>query len=546
MTEIYTQEEKNLLSPFVSNTDKDTFILTLPQAMGGAVMARYSRIPGSLRRVLLDEFIKKGQIEHKKTDSLIERVLIEYGDDSVAELAGGVQLCVENVSQIAVKLIEDRRIGVAYIEQSSRYVVYDQKDANGNYRYLQDAEKNPIMQSEHAQYFKQGMDLVFETYCSLVGKVLNHLRTKVKPLEAARYKIKDNNEVRLADLTAEQDIKAFKRTWEFDTKTKACDTVRILLPAATLTNVGMACNGRAYQHMLTKLYSSDLPEVQIRAKAMHEELDNEIKLYVKRAKRDEYIVNTERNMRELAQEIFKEVVPLKEENKVRLMQENEQFYDGIVASMLYKYAEHPLSQILDIVHKMTPENMELIIETYFGKRASRRDRPGRALEYGYPFVFDIQGDYGIFRDLHRQRMLTQERQLLSTRLGFVELDPLFAEIGALDEIKKCQDISSDLYEKIRASMGPEIAQYPVLYGFNIRFMQGFNLRSAQHYLELRTGKQGHPSYRKMCQEMAMEITKKIPLIKNALGFVDYNSYDSARADSEAAQRRKERNLGIES
>jgi len=542
--EEYTLEEKTLLAPYVSNTDKDTFTLNLPQAMGGAVMARYSRAPGSLRRVLIDEFLKKGEIDPKKADALIERVLIAYGDDSVAELAGGIQLCVENVSQITTKLIEDRRIGVAYIEQSSRYVVYDQKDAKGNYRYLQDAEQNPIIAGEHAQAFKQGMDFVFDTYCALVGKVLNHLRTNVRPIESMKYKIKDDKEVTLSELTEEKDIKAFKRTWEFDTKTKACDTARILLPAATLTNVGMACNGRAYQNMLTKLYSSELPEAQIRARAMHDELNGDIKRYVQRAKRDEYSVNTEKAMKDLANELFKGIKP-ENEQAVRLIRANTPFDDGIIASMLYKYLEHPYSQILDTVHRMPLETMEKIVETYLGERKSRRDRPGRALEHGYPLLFDIQGDYGIFRDLHRQRMLTQERQFLNTRLGFTELDSLFSEIGAVDDIKKCQEVSSDLYEKIRATHGAEIAQYPVLYGFNIRFMQGLNLRSAQHYLELRTGKQGHPSYRKICQEMARQLIKEMPLLGKSIGFVDYNSYESARADSEAAQRRKERKLGEE-
>lgn len=539
--EEYTPEEKMLLTPYVSNTDKDTFTLKLPQAMGGAVMARYSRAPGSLRRVLVDEFLKKGEIDPKKADSLIERVLIAYGDDSVAELAGGIQLCVENVSQITTKLIEDRRIGAAYIEQSSRYVVYDQKDSNGNYRYLQNPEQNPIMTGPHANEFKQGMDFVFDTYCSLVGKVLNHLRTNIRPIESAKYKIKDDKEVTLSELTDEKDIKAFKRTWEFDTKTKACDTVRILLPAATLTNVGMACNGRSYQHMLTKLYSSELPEAQIRARAMHDELDGDIKRYVQRAKRDEYSVNTEKAMKSLANELFKEIKPT-EEQAVKLIHANVPIQDGIVASMLYKYLEHPYSQILEQVHHMSPETIEKIVDTYIGERKSRRDRTGRALEHGYPLLFDILGDYGIFRDLHRQRMLTQERQLLSTRLGFTQLDPLFSEVEAVDDIKKCQDVSSELYEKIRQTHGPEIAQYPVLYGFNIRFMQGFNLRSAQHYLELRTGKQGHPSYRKICQEMARQITKDMPLLAKSIGFVDYNSYESARADSEAAQRRKEAKL----
>ena len=203
-----------------------------------------------------------------------------------------------------------------------------------------------------------------------------------------------------------------------------------------------------------------------------------------------------------------------------------------------------MDQIRAIVRELPDQEREEIFKTYLGQRESRRNRSGRALEFGYDLMFDMVVDYGIFRDLHRQRMVTSERQLLSTRLGFVELHPMLEDMDAKGEVQECVDISSRLYEEIRSDLGREIAQYPVLFGFNIRFAQGFNDRQAQHYWELRTGKQGHPSYRKVCQEMHALLAKRDPLRATVMEHVDTNEYFWSREESEARQRQKETQLGL--
>lgn len=565
-----TGEELEFLRPYVTPLDGDVFVVRLPQGIAGATYARYSRARGGWKRTFLKEFLKGGNIDPTRADALIARVLVAYGDDSVGELEGA-HLSLENISNLATKAVEDSRIGVAYIEQSSRYVVYDQKDTQGRYRYLQDPEKNPIMKSGHREAFVNGMNRVFEIYCSIVKRLREHLE-KVKPLSEAEYQIKENSDpVKFSTLSEDSDKEAFVRTYKFDIRSKACDIARVLLPAATLTNVGLFCNGRAYQGILTRLYSSNLPELQIIAKQAHQALDCVIKRYVERAKRDKYVVETNKNMQALADELFADV-PVSSEDDVVLLDNGleavarsveermkhgdfkpkeeipkihkREFQTGMIAYMLYKYVEHPMRQIREVVSRLSDEKRAQIIETYVGDRKHRRNRPGRALEYGYDLFYDIIGDFGIFRDLHRHRMLTQERQLLSTRLGFVKLHPMLEEIKAKDEVEECKEISSDLYEKIRRDLGREIAQYPVLFGFNIRFCQGFNDREAQHYFELRTGKQGHPSYRAICQKMHRLLEERAPWRAGMMRFVDHNDYFWSRAESEARQRQKERKLGV--
>jgi thymidylate synthase ThyX len=411
------------------------------------------------------------------------------------------------------------------------------------------------------------MNRVFDIYCALVASVRAKLEG-IKPLTEAAYKIHEGgSEVKIGELTDEKDIKAFRRTYDTDLNTKACDTVRILLPAATLTNVGIFANGRAYQHMLNRLYSSEMPEFHELAKSSHAELDKLIKRYVQRAGRSEFIANTNREMQSIVDTLLHGIEPRSAPDVTLLDDETRGFARAVlsyatdedltekdlaafkrleftyntVATMLYKYAEHPMEQLRDLVREMTPEQIGAVIHAYTGERKTKRDRSGRALEYGYPLTYDLCCDFGIFRDLHRHRMLTMERQRLSTRNGFCDIPPILAEVGA-DGVRECQDISADLYEKARAECGRDIAQYPVLFGFNIRFFQGMNARELQHLAELRTIKQGHPSYRKVAQKMRTFALERYPWLGKATQFTDYNDYFWSRAESEARQRQKEAEL----
>ena len=148
----------------------------------------------------------------------------------------------------------------------------------------------------------------------------------------------------------------------------------------------------------------------------------------------------------------------------------------------------------------------------------------------------------MYRDLHRHRMLTQERQLLTPERGFT-IPTILEQAGFEEEVRHCMKISKTLWEKIAHDVSPEVAQYAVLFGFNIQFMMGMNMREAQHMLELRTGKQGHPVYREMCQKMNALIAQRYPQFASVTGFVDNNSYFWSRAESEARQRQKEAALG---
>lgn len=540
----YTDEERQLLDQYVTSVDSNVFAIKGLPGIVGSVFARYSRALGSFRETLVNEFLKEGVVDPKHASKLIERILIAYGDDSVGELEGA-NVSFEQISNLATKVIQDRRIGGSPIEQSSRYVFYDMQDDNGKWKYLRVPE---IMNSLHAVEYEKGMDRIFEIYRELIDPLKAYYETK-KPIEEAEYDVLGTGEKqKLADLTEESDIKSFKRTYNFDLKTKTCDTIRVILPVSTLTNVGMFGNGRYYQELLTHLYTQELAEMQDIAKKGHDELNKIVAPFVKRAKKNEWLAERRNIMRELGKELFKERTDRCEEIKVDLINmgqegvnEEEYYFIKSLALMVYPYCERTLENIIAKITKLGEEERYEILESYVGERKHRRCRPDRGLEAGYPLLFDMVCDFGSYRDLQRHRMLTQQRQLITPNLGFSLPEDLVAA-GVEDKINEAKKIAEDLYTKVRTDLGAQVAQYCVLFGYNIRWTMGMNLRAAEHMIELRTTPQGHPNYRKVAQLMANAIMDRHPWTKETLKFTDFEAYTWARADSEARQRVKEKAL----
>jgi thymidylate synthase ThyX len=137
-------------------------------------------------------------------------------------------------------------------------------------------------------------------------------------------------------------------------------------------------------------------------------------------------------------------------------------------------------------------------------------------------------------------MNTQIRQIFTPEHGMIIPQDLI-DAGFEEKIMICQEKVLSLYKILYANLG-EVASYVTLHGNRVRWIMGFNDREAMHMLELRTTKQGHPQYRKLCQEMHKEINKVDPWRASIMSFVDHNSYESARGDSEARQRVKEQML----
>ncbi|HET6808811.1 MAG TPA: FAD-dependent thymidylate synthase, partial [Nitrososphaera sp.] len=406
----FTEEEKSILKTHFSNVDGQVFAITTPRQVDrGALMSRYSRTDKTMRRVFLDEFAKNPN----RGEEFYRRVLLEYGDDSVAEL-GEAQVAVEGVSNIAAKKIEDRRIGLSFLEKSSRYVAFNQK-VGGHYRY---AREGSIMSSSHADRYIEACEYSFNTYSKSIQPLQAFLKERELIEHFSFFDSMSQKEVPFGNLTADKDIEAAKRIYSMTIKAKALDILRGLLPASTMTNIGITGNGRAFEYLLTLMYGSKLKEIKSIAALLFNELNAVIPSFIRRANDkygqalQEYTSKTENAIGEFARFYLSGIPPEEEPELVRLIDYKDNFEAevNVISAILYEQAQgQSLHRITNYVKSMPIEERNKMISAYTEFRTSRRHRPGRAFEM-VDYTFELFTNFGIFRDLHRHRILTIERQ----------------------------------------------------------------------------------------------------------------------------------------
>src|SRR3989338_2910818 len=446
--EKFTKEEAYFILPFFTNLDKNVFAAKyLPSEVLGALASRYSRSTKGVRRLFFDEYIKpilepnlegaskselrqaevmkkelatfvdylhqhggwERVVNSKRARGFFEKWLAAYGDDSIAQMAGA-HLFLENVSNVATKVLEDFRIGLAPLEKSTRYVLFDQK-AGGPYLYYLEPD---ILKSKFGKKYIACCNMLFRRYVNSIEPLSKYLCRRF-PQET------------------DQSDRAYRET----IKAKTCDILRFYLPAATLTNVGFFGVGQAFEYVITKCLAHPLAEIRQLAKAAQIELKKVIPSLVGRATTprgkiyQRYVAGTEKNLEKLAHVILSETKDLEtlhsvqgdsrsvqnDKTHVELVEWDSDAEDKIIASILYKYSTSSYVQIKERVEKLTTREKFSTIKTAVAKRQVRQHRLIRAFENTY-YKFDIIANLGAYRDLHRHRMLTQERQRFTTELGF--------------------------------------------------------------------------------------------------------------------------------
>ena len=542
MTAEFSADEQARLAPFFTNLERDTFGLKLPQEVAGALFSRYSRSAKTLRRTFLDEFLGDpelalqdllgGQVPAgddsaalKKARAFFERVLVGYGDDSVAQL-GGAHIACESISNVAAKLLEDARIGIAPLEKSTRYVRFDQKDAAGDYLFYREPK---IMASRHRDAYLEVMNLLFETYSKQMEPMLDHVAGSL-PID--QLEVRDpvsGKGLSYSDAAKDDRLRRWAETaYRATVRAQACDVLRSYLPAATLTNVGMFGAGQAFEYLVSKLYSHELSEARALGAAIHGELKQLIPSFVKRAQRNDYLAATTAAAKALAAHRTT-ITPVATQEPVTLVDYDADAEAKVIAAMLYGQARQPLEQLRKIAAALSQAEREQILQEYFAKRRHRRDKLSRAFENVY-YTFDILGNLGLYRDLHRHRILTQERQDFTTAHGYDT--PPEIQAGAFEsEFDHCMKRTAELYEQIYDDL-PSEAQYVVPFAYRIRWYMKMNLREALHMCELRTMPQGHPDYRLICQEIWRKIQSVQPALAESGKFMDWQQYRLGRLQSE--------------
>jgi thymidylate synthase ThyX len=537
--ETFSPDEEDILRRYVTNLDLPVFALVnLPEVVKGALFARYSRSSKSLRRLFLDEFVGDLDISGdatvdatvgvKRAEKLYEKVFFEYGDDSVAQL-GGVHLACEQASNVLTKVLEWGRL-MAYLEQSTRYIGYDSRLTTGHYRYYRDPG---LLESSLGARYVGDMDRMFDTYGELLVEVQAWL-SKRHPRQAGD-----------SDFVHRQAVKA-----------KALDSLRGLLPAGSLSNVGVYGTGQSYEMLLLRMRSHPLPEARRYAGMMLEELRKVIPSFLQRVDLPErggawsaYLERTRADTGRLVETLFPDLCqpedgPVQGPSgtpSVTLVDFDPDGEEKVITAICAPLTHQPEEEVRKRVERLGAEDRRALLRAYVGDRTNRRHRPGRAFERtGYRF--DVVSDYGAFRDLQRHRMLTIEWQSLGPSLGY-DVPETVGEAGVGSAYIASMERSRDLSAAM-APVFPQEAAYAVALAYRIRYSMQMNAREAMHLTELRSGAQGHPTYRWVAQEMHRQIADQAGhrLLAEAMSYVDYGGRDLERLESE---RRAEEKRGLQ-
>jgi thymidylate synthase ThyX len=498
--ESFTPEEQEILRPHFTNLDRPVFaLINLPETVKGALFARYSRYAGSVRRLYLEEFagdVAEGGRpfdgdEGERAAKLYERVFVGYGDDSIAQV-GGAHIACEWVSNILTKVLQRGRLA-AYLEQSTRYIPYDQPiPGDGGYRYYGDQVLGP--------QFASAMHDLFALYSASLARV--------EAWAAEKYPRGEEEE----------------GPWSRAIRAKALDLTRGILPAATLSHVGIFASGQAYEQLLLRLMASPLPEARHFGEMILGELQKVMPSFVSRVERPERGGEWVEYLRARREATEGWVARLGLDRRepgnapsVELVHVDGS-EDDLLAACLFEQASLPEADIRARIDTLDPVERSELLAGVVGQRSNRRHRPGRGFEAVH-YRFEIVSDYGGFRDLQRHRMLTCQWQRLTPDLGAGVPEEVEAA-GAGEKYRKALEISHAEFERLEAGGLPHLAPYALCLGYRIRYVLDMNAREAMHLIELRSGREGHPTYRAVAQAMYDQIRAIHPGIATAMSHVD--------------------------
>jgi thymidylate synthase ThyX len=524
--ETFTPEERTILERHFTNLDGPVFALTnLPEVVKGALFARYSRTKKSLRRLFLDEFADDvgatGELTRAgetRAEQLYERVFVEYGDDSVAQL-GGVHLACEQASQLLCKALEWGRLA-AYLEQSTRYMRYDDRPGDAWRATIPPETAGTSVEAGFRAY----LDMTFGAYARMYEPMETFYKERF-PKDAA-----DSDFVYRSTITA-----------------KTCDTLRLLLPAATRSNLGIYATGQSFEQLLMRLAAHPLEEMRDYGELMLVELRKVIPAFLKRVDVDgRGLAWTAywRETRETVQDVTAKVLAAIEPGSRPEVTLTDWDPDGevkVVAAALYAGSELPDDQLLAVARELTPEQRAEVLAATLGDRANRRHKPGRAWERT-DYRFDVCCDYGAFRDLQRHRPLTIEWQRLTTANG-LKTPAAIDDSGLRGEWNAVIDASAAMEQELLEAGLEDAAQYAVAMAYRIRFVMQMNAREAMHLTELRSQPQGHPTYRRVAQEMHRLITDVHPTLGAAFTYVSHEDVELERLEAERRTEVKRKGLG---
>jgi len=514
LREEFSDAELALLRRFVTNLDAQVFALRgLPEEVAAALFARYSRTAKSLRRVLIEEFADDLDDAGSTPGSsvrareLMVRVVGEYGDDSVAQL-GVAHIAVEQVSTVLTRTLERQRL-VSFLEQSTRYVPHDRPRADGSYRAVIPEE----LYDTDAHRFRRVVALLFGTYQKVFEATRAHLGAMVDA----------------GDVAAQRAARA-----------AALDVARVCLPLATMSNVGIVGSAQALETMVVRLRGEDSGEAQQIAAQLATEVEGTLGSLVSRMNRADRGWETVRYRQgvrralapyvDLARDGPRDPKPVRGP-VVRLLELTPADERGLVPWMLYEDGDRSYADLTGRTEGLDAATIDAIVVAYVGQRRNRRHRPSRALEMAH-YVFEIEADWGAYRDLARHRMLSLLEQRPNPGAGY-DLDEEVVELGLAETVDAAFAEAFALAGELAVRYPRSVADLILPMATRVRFVLALNARELMHVVELRSQPQGHPHYRAIAQEMHRLIRERgHRRLADAMWFVDHTTSTLGRLSQE--------------
>jgi thymidylate synthase ThyX len=430
--------------------------------------AKTSRSPQSFREIA-------AELSDEKSAEFNEKWVVGYGHSSVAEHAV-LHLAVENISRLAVETLESNRLA-SYTEKSTRYQKWSSQDF-----YLPEE----LSGTRYQTLYQNTCELLFQTY--------------LQALQAVRELFLLENPRKSEESEA---------AWERRIRSDYIDVCRFLLPAASLANVGMTINARGLEHAIQKMLSHPLAEVRSIGEEIKAASLAEVPTLIKYANHLPYLEKSRQNL-------SSEQISLQdfEHNAnecpagCKLISFDTQAETNILSAALFRFGQNDFSKTKEYVQRLSQAEQRQLAEKLLGDR-SPFDEPLRETEYG-TFTFELLVDQGAYFEIKRHRMMTQTPQPLTADLGYA-VPRKIVEAGMEAAYRHAMETARQTYEQI-ASFNPSAASYVVPNGFNRRVLLSFNLRSADHFISLRTAPNAHFSVRRVTHWIAEQLKTSLPVL----------------------------------
>jgi thymidylate synthase ThyX len=498
-----TDEGHQFLSNYITDSRGKVYAFkdSVSSTLGAEIMARFSRCSLDPRVLMLKEFatrfpkpVDKESIEADEHE-LLRKVVSEYGDDSVKQLAV-FRLVVTGASNVLTKILERPRVGIAFLEMSTRYLVLDKlvmgEDGFLTYRYF----IPPEFSQKDRDAYCDAMNKIFHNYTKIVNILIDHI---------SRNSSEKNRDA----------------AWRAAVRGKACDAARAVLPLSTTSTVGIVGTAQAIESLIIHLLANPLQEAQRTGKAMLEQVRKVAPVFFERTDDPErggafaaYLANKHAKFSEVT---AKYCVPFVQSATVELRDFHPRNENVLIDKLPFAFGMEVGG--MKWFDDNSDDILAEILESYVGERLNRRHRPGRMIEMvRYEFTFWTA--YAEFRDLQRHKLVEAfEWTPVKGGLNY-DTPSLVVQAGANILFDDCFRISSEFLFHMEGKYGDYVSQYSALFNNKILWGWSVNLRELMHIVELRTTPQGHPAYRKICQEMFAHVEQVHPKLAKTIKFIN--------------------------